>query len=233
MWGEANNMRWSWLGSPLLLKLVLLMVNQYWGNFSQAANEILRTSQLFRGMSEGEKGIWGPKNEGGLLTRRLDGVGEERLAMCSCCNALLQQTCPEQQWASWLACLFQRNACTGRLSPDCDSLQSLWWIDQGKKEDKKDRRGTPSAGGYKRCAWLTGPNHRPSSSAVTLHLFESQKIHNHVCAHAHTHETRVWVNDWKRKWDQYTKGWQTVQNAYTKYKSSWGLICKKVCATTW
>lgn len=146
MWGEANNM--GWLGSPPLLKLVVLMVNLlgFPGQTSiggTSPKQPMKSCEhpSFSGAWErqGRKGHLGA-NEWGRAPHKEAGWcrgGEERLAMCSCCNALLQQTCPEQQWASWLACLFQRNACTGRLSPDCDSLQSLWWIDQGKKRRQK------------------------------------------------------------------------------------------------
>lgn len=61
----------------------------------------------------------------------------------------------------------------------------------GKKEDKKKRRGTRSTGGYKTCAWLSGPNHWPSSNAVTLHLFKNLKIlSNEPLTYIHTQRGR-------------------------------------------
>lgn len=98
--------------------------------------------------------------------------------MAACCSALADE----------LAFLSLSDSCTCSMSSDYDSLQFVM-DGSGEGNGEKDRRGTRSTGGYKRCTWLTGPKRRPSSRAVTLHLFESQKI----LSHTHVH-TRRWKN---------------------------------------
>lgn len=142
---------------------------------------LLWACQLFRSMSKGEKSTWGGQriregfSHGGWMVswRR----GWQYVAA-----ALHQQAYPKQQWASRLACLFQNNTCTGHLSTDCDRLQSFWWIDKEKKKTKRIGEGHPLQVDTRDMRGSLAPNHQPSSSAVSLHLFESHKILNHVCA---------------------------------------------------
>lgn len=133
MWEAAYGMCWNWKRSPLQSSnnwcgcWWTCRPNQYLGELLQSSQWNPASTPSFPGAWAREKKQFGGEwmragsSQGGWMV-----YGRGRLAMCGCCNAVLQQTCLEQQWASWLACLFQKNMCTGRLSPRCDSLQSMW-----------------------------------------------------------------------------------------------------------
>lgn len=118
-----------------------------------------------------------------LLARRLAGVGETRLPKWSRCGAF-RQTCPEQQRAPRLACLYREGRSHG--PPVTPSRQLAMFVTDRQKKvkggEEEQRTQVDAANTSGSLAQITGP-----FQILSLYICLNARMSSAVCEDTHKH----------------------------------------------